>query len=144
MTDRTFSFLEVEAALCIWEWINDVTLLIPPDKTRQNWVELRKAVGSVELRYNSAMLYAPWLLSIYDICTKDNKEFFEQNELYSYDWDVVPKIMSYIDPSADSLPDPQKTAEKIMKELAPAVIQPTEDDLEQAFISSLDTDDDAF
>lgn len=112
-----FTYLEMEAALCVWECINDWTLEDERSK-RQGWVELREAVGSVELRHASIGL-GQWCLKVYDICTADEPLFFDG---VSYDWDVIPMILGHaknedgplIEQSA--LPDPAAIAAVVMEE----------------------------
>ena len=120
MTEKdTFTYLEVEAALCIWEWINDVTL---GDERYiiQDWKDLRDSVGSLEMRHASAITYAPWLLKVYDICTADKRDPFS---CMSYDWEVVPLIMSRClyeglpALAADCLPEPADVARSLVAAL---------------------------
>ena len=68
-----YTYLEVEAALCVWEWINDVT------SEPREWVQIREDLGSAELRHQSIAL-GQWCLKIYDIL--DGGAFFE---MISYD-----------------------------------------------------------
>jgi hypothetical protein len=89
---KTFSYLEMEAALCIWECIESWT---GGDNPREDWEKLRGEVGSASLRSASIEL-APWLLSVFDICTKADRDFFDG---IAYDWEVVPMIMNHIDPA---------------------------------------------
>jgi len=92
-TEETkFSYLEVEAALCVWEWINDKTLGVGGATTRADWEALRKNTGSAELRHWSIEL-GQWALSVYDICTKHDRDFFDG---ISYDWEVIPMILDYV------------------------------------------------
>jgi hypothetical protein len=89
---REYSHLEMEAALCVWECINDWTLLPDVSTTsRPDWIELREGVGSVEMRHQSIAL-GKWCLKIYDICTKHDEDFFD---LLSYDWEVIPMMLDY-------------------------------------------------
>ena len=119
MTDKTFTYLEVEAALCIWEWINDVTL---GDERYiiKDWKDLRDSVGSLEMRHTSAITYAPWLLKVYDICTADKRDPFF---CMSYDWEVVPLIMQQClkdgEPAlaAEDLPEPVSVARAVVERL---------------------------
>ncbi|MBO6755722.1 MAG: hypothetical protein JJ902_05315 [Roseibium sp.] len=116
---ETYTYLEMEAALCVWEWINDVTLLNSHIK-RDNWVEIRNAVGSAELRHQSIEL-GRWCLRVFDICTKDDRDIFSA---HSYDWDIIPEIMNHaVDENgeaiihAEALPDPAIIAPLVVKSL---------------------------
>lgn len=84
----SYSHLEVEAALCVWEYLNDVTLL---DQSRQDpqWVELREDVGSVALRHASIEI-GKWALKVYDVCTRHDPSFFDG---LAYDWEVIPAMV---------------------------------------------------
>lgn len=83
-----YTHLQVEAALCVWEYLNDVTLL---DLSREDpqWVELRESVGSVELRHASIEI-GIWALKVYDACTERDPSFFDG---LAYDWEIIPAIV---------------------------------------------------
>lgn len=85
----SYSHLEVEAALCVWEYLNDVTLLDPSRQDPQ-WVELREDVGSVALRHASIEI-GKWALKVYDVCTRHDPSFFDG---LAYDWEVIPAIVA--------------------------------------------------
>ena len=93
----TYTYLEVEAALCVWEWINDVT---SEPRAIKEWVQIHEDLGSAELRHQSIIL-GQWCLKIYDIL--DGGTFFE---MISYDWEVIPLIMSYAMTDDHNLPQP--------------------------------------
>lgn len=97
--------LEMEAALCVWEWINDVTLL---DNSRSNqaWINYRKDVGSVELRHES-MQIGRWALKVYDLLPD------WVQEIGAYDWEIIPAIVGEIAPG-DPYPDPQTAADAVI------------------------------
>jgi hypothetical protein len=109
---KEYTHLEMEAALCVWECINDWTL--PDMRTkRADWIELREGVGSVEMRHQSIVL-GKWCLQVYEICTKHDPDFFDG---VAYDWEVIPMILDYArDPFgspaiyAEHLPSPEQTA----------------------------------
>lgn len=88
--EKKFGYLEMEAALCVWECINDWTLRDKPDD-RQDWIELREAVGSGEMRHQSIAL-GQWCLKIWDILTAHDKLFFDG---LAYDWEVIPMMLNY-------------------------------------------------
>jgi hypothetical protein len=98
MSDKTFSYLEVEAALCVWEWINDVTLL--SGNGHDDWIKRREDLGSAELRHQSIAL-GQWCIKIYDIL--DGQTFFD---MISYDWEVIPLIMGFAMTDDHHLPRP--------------------------------------
>ena len=114
-----FTHLEMEAALCIWEWINDVTLS-DTDQKIDVWATYREGVGCMELRSASSNIYAGWLLKVYDICQTAGEPF----DCMSYDWDVVPLIMEHClhdghpAASGDTLPDPRATAITVLAKIA--------------------------
>lgn len=89
--DKQYSHLEMEAGLCVWECLIEWTLHDEISKNHQDWVELRGAVGSVELRHQSIVI-GKWCLKVYDICTKHDPEFFAG---VAYDWEVIPMILGY-------------------------------------------------
>lgn len=116
---KQYTHLEMEAALCVWEWINDVTLDDTPQMIEE-WVTLREGVGSVELRHQSIVL-GKWCLKIYDLLTKQDGSFFEA---MAYDWEVIPMMMRYAsDPAGvpaiykESLPDPNAIAQLVAREV---------------------------
>ncbi|WP_210330827.1 hypothetical protein [Mesorhizobium sp. NBSH29] len=113
----SYTHLEMEAALCVWECINDWTVNAPDGKGDQRWHELREGVGSVQMRHASIPL-GQWCLEVYDICTSADKNFFDT---IAYDWEVIPLILShcvdsdgcpFIEPA--SFPDPDKAAGAVM------------------------------
>ncbi len=84
-----FSYLEMEAAMCVWECLNDWTL--PPATKRTDWIELREAVGSAELRHASIEL-GQWSLKVHELCTRRNPDIFDG---FAYDWEVIPDILEH-------------------------------------------------
>lgn len=108
-----FTYLEMEAALCVWECLNDWTL--HSEAHRDDWVKLREAVGSVELRYQSIEL-GQWALKVYNFCIADDPELFDGT---AYDWEVIPMILGYARNEdgpviyADHLPEPATVAELV-------------------------------
>lgn len=115
---ETYSTLEMEAALCVWEWINDVTLGTE-NQRNEAWSKLREETGSIELRHSS-MALGKWCLSVYDICTEGDPDIFDG---LSYDWEVIPAIMRYACNDAgpilltQCLPDAYDVAPKVLKDL---------------------------
>lgn len=111
-----YTHLEMEAALCVWECINEWTVNAGDGQGDMAWQELREGVGSVDLRHASMPL-GQWCLKVYDLCTANDSAFFEG---VSYDWDVIPLILGHcrdaegaplIDPSR--FPDAAATAELV-------------------------------
>jgi hypothetical protein len=101
-TEKLYSHLEMEAALCVWECLNDWTLLAhgdvhaaaindDDDNIKTDWIALREGVGSVEMRHQSIVL-GQWCLKIYDICTKHDPDFFDG---LAYDWEVIPMMLNF-------------------------------------------------
>ncbi|RBO90477.1 hypothetical protein [Pseudochrobactrum asaccharolyticum] len=86
---KLYSYDEINAALCVWECINEWTL--DPDEKIDKWVELRDGVGTLELRHQSIEL-AQWLLKVHSLCIKDDPDIFDQ---MSFDWEVVPHILKF-------------------------------------------------
>lgn len=97
-----YTHLQMEAALCVWECINDWTL---SDSPRDDWKALRDNVGSVELRHWSIEL-GTWCLAVYDACTKHDSDFFDG---IAYDWEVIPMILDMI-----AIPDGAQTTAGIV------------------------------
>ncbi len=87
---KQFTYLDMEAALCVWECLNDWTLL-DSNMSRPEWVELRDNIGSVEMRHQSIAL-GQWCLAIYDACKSVTPDIFD---MISYDWDVIPMILGF-------------------------------------------------
>ena len=119
MTDveTKFAYLEVEAALCVWECINDWTLGVGGATTRGDWEALRKNTGSAELRHWSIDL-GQWALQVYDICTKHDRDFFDG---IAYDWEVIPMILDFVNvdgaqtTSGVELPAPHAVASMVAR-----------------------------
>lgn len=105
-----FSTLEMEAALCVWEDINDRTLLSNAEdhpainRTREEW-------GSFAMRHACIPL-GQWVLKVYDAA--GGSDMFDG---FAYDWEVVPFLLDQIDwegfiPAQPVLPDVDETAAK--------------------------------
>ncbi len=116
--EDTYSHLELEAALCVWECLNDWTIL-DEKRLRPDWNELREGVGSVELRHQSIAL-GKWCLSVYDIVTATNRDFFDG---YAYDWEVIPLILDFARDAegfpviySHAFPDASITAQHVIRE----------------------------
>jgi hypothetical protein len=91
-TDKVYTHPEMEAALCVWECLNDWTLADYIDGPgRPEWIELRQGIGSVEMRHQ-AIAVGKWCLEIFDICVERDRDFFDG---LSYDWEVIPMMLDY-------------------------------------------------
>jgi hypothetical protein len=99
-----YTDLQVEAALCVWETLNEWTLGTEDEvdamrvncddehshtAIRLEWIEMREQTGSGEMRSQSKVL-GQWCLEIYDILTKRDEDFFSY---WSYDWEVIPAML---------------------------------------------------
>lgn len=84
-----YSHLEMEAALCVWEAINDWTLGAQEGRN-PDLVELRQGIGSVELRHASIPL-AAYCLKVYDQLPERIRDG------RAYDWVIIPAILYTID-----------------------------------------------
>jgi hypothetical protein len=101
-----YSALEMEAALCVWECLNEWTLGTEDEvesmrvncddenshtAIRLEWIEMREDCGSGEMRSQSIVL-GKWCLEIYNILTKHDPDFFSY---WSYDWEVIPAMLTH-------------------------------------------------
>jgi hypothetical protein len=101
-----FNHLEMEAALCVWECLNEWTLGTEDEiesmrvncddehshtAIRLEWIEMRENCGSGEMRSQSILL-GKWCLEIYNLLTKHDPEFFDY---WSYDWEVIPAMLTH-------------------------------------------------
>ncbi|ARQ95421.1 hypothetical protein [Bradyrhizobium phage BDU-MI-1] len=99
--DPTYTALQVEAALCVWEqlleWTNKSDAEVeelrkdPANALIVEWNDMRSDCGSAEMRSQSKVL-GLWCLEIYDILTKDDPDFFDW---WSYDWEVIPAMLTH-------------------------------------------------
>lgn len=101
--DEAYSHLEMEAALCVWEYLNEITLNRPV----KAWVEYRNKVGSVELRHESIEI-GKWALKVYELLP----EWFCEG--YAYDWEVIPAIVDQLQPGGD-FPEVGLTAAELLE-----------------------------
>jgi hypothetical protein len=118
LTEKEYTHLEMEAALCVWERLIEITLSDHINGPGQPaWTALREGIGSVEMRHQSIVL-GKWCLKIYDLCTAHNRDFFEG---ISYDWEVIPMMLDYAEDAEGRpaiyeqfLPAPEKVALLVM------------------------------
>lgn len=108
-SENQFTYLEMEAALCIWEWIDEVTLKDSPQFDTQ-WSELREDIGAMGIRPNVIQHVSKWLLKVYDLMNLQNPELIDDR---TYDYQIIPTIMEFCKDhegkptvEADKLPDP--------------------------------------
>ena len=100
----TYTHLEMEAALCVWEHLCDITVnTTEPD---EEWFDYRQGIGSVELRHESITI-GKWVLKVYDLLP----EWYR--DIGAYDWEIVPTIVGHLTPGEEH-PDPQETARSIL------------------------------
>lgn len=126
---KVYTSLEMEAALCIWEWLNTQ----PPAA----WTEYREQHGTVCLRWECADVFAPWVLKVYDGVKAIDDDAWD---FFSYDWEVIPMIMDFIilDGPYHQLPDPDLTAYLIAKKMDLVVPDlPKPIDADAAFLIAL-------
>ncbi|WP_062227624.1 hypothetical protein [Aureimonas frigidaquae] len=101
---KEYSHLEMEAALCVWEELNQLT-----DRKQPEVCRVRENIGSVELRHASIEI-GKRALEIYDQLDQDLLDGI------AYDWEFIPDVVDMIDweqfpnghlppakPAADSL-----------------------------------------
>lgn len=116
---KKYTHLEMEAALCVWECINDWTLPSMPQR-REDWAALRDSVGAVEMRHQSIAI-GRWCLKIWNDLTAHNPDFFEG---LSYDWQVIPMMVGRCVDSdgqpviyEDAFPNPLHVAQLVAQEV---------------------------
>jgi len=87
--EKEYTHLEMEAALCVWEEINERTLLSKAgrypelNKLREDW-------GSPTLRHAS-IHFGRFCLQVYDLLTE------QQRDNLVYDWEFIPAVLDHID-----------------------------------------------
>lgn len=104
--EKQYTHLEMEAALCVWECLNEWTLGSDEEvealrincddehshtAIRLEWINMRETCGSGEMRSQSIIL-GQWCLEIYNILTVIDEDFFDY---WSYDWEVIPAMLKY-------------------------------------------------
>jgi hypothetical protein len=85
----TYSHLQVEAALCIWEEIIERTAK-RRDSEHAALIAYRKNCGTGALRHESITL-AAYCLAVYDLLPEHARDG------YPYDWEIIPAILDTID-----------------------------------------------
>ncbi|TPL66570.1 hypothetical protein [Mesorhizobium sp. B2-4-1] len=92
---EAYSHLEMEAALCVWEWLNEITVVPKRGKADKAWLEYREGVGSAELRHESITI-GKFVLQVYELLP----EWYRSSG--AYDWEIVPAIVSTLKPRETS------------------------------------------
>jgi len=85
----TFTPLELEAALCVWEWIDSRSVGLTDD-VRADVLSLRQAIGTVELRSRCGHI-GRYCLKVYDHIPEAARDG------HAYDWEVIPAILETFD-----------------------------------------------
>lgn len=113
-----YSHLEVEAALCVWEFLeaasdHDDRLCI------QALADLRDRIGSTELRHASIPI-GQYCLKVYDLIPEDARDG------HAYDWVIIPAIVATIEfPNLAPTLSPAEAAQRVTAELlAPPPAEP--------------------
>lgn len=113
MTDQTYTHLEVEAALCMWEHLDQLTDLAKdhpsPTQVRRIADELRQTYGTVELRHACIHAAGPFL-RLYDCCVAVDADIFDG---FAYDWEVVPAFLDAALPFVKRLLDEQGVSSEL-------------------------------
>lgn len=91
MTKSTNSFtpLELEAALCVWEWIDSHSVGLTDD-VRADVLSLRQAIGAVEFRSRCGDI-GRYCLKVYDHIPES------AHEGHAWDWEIIPAILETFD-----------------------------------------------
>ncbi|MBN7759738.1 hypothetical protein JYP52_01200 [Nitratireductor aquibiodomus] len=97
-----FNYLEMEAALCVWEHLCDIT--VNTEVPHTGWLTYRQQVGSAELRHMSIAI-GKWALEVHDLLP----EWYCDGR--SYDWEVIPSIVNCLPVGDTSMPVQEAAAE---------------------------------
>ena len=120
MPNRTFTTLQMEAALCIWECFIDMRRA--EDKRNAAFDSAWDQFGTVHMRHMSYTL-APLACDVWDIMTEEQRE-----RLIPYDWTFIPEFVRCIDFATDfdhggphyiGDKDPVKILHKLLPDLPP-------------------------
>lgn len=104
----TYTTGDVEAALCVWEWVLDRTLITTED-SHPALNEYRETYGTAQLRSDCVDI-GVWVDKVYNLLDEDTKD------RHCFDWDVVPEIMEHVTFGAP-LPEPETIAPLVAKQL---------------------------
>lgn len=88
MTERTYSYTEVEAAMCAWEFIDQPSPLkeLPTDLKMAAW---RDYNGTFAMR-NTCIRLAPWIERVWVGCNA------QHHHLMIFDWEFVPYLLGLV------------------------------------------------
>ncbi|RWP44344.1 MAG: hypothetical protein EOR04_05325 [Mesorhizobium sp.] len=100
-----YSHLEMEAALCVWEHLCEITV-VGDQPASPAWMEYREIIGSVELRHESIEI-GKWVLQVYDLLP----EWYRA--IGAYDWEIIPAIVSCLTPG-EPFKDPKQTRDELL------------------------------
>lgn len=111
--ETTYTTYQVESALVVWEWINDVTMKISPIYDEE-WSELRSNVGSVEMRLASIKI-GLWVDQVINAVSEKTGQngydtTFAKIGLDSFDFDIFPYILRNFLRDATGYPVIQETS----------------------------------
>lgn len=113
-TKKEYTHLEMEAALCVWEAINDRTVCGSDDMVAKHpeLNECRENWGSVSLRHASIHI-GKFFLTVYDLLDEKVRDAF------SYDWEIIPAMLDHVDWAQPGEPEEFKfkPAEEIAADL---------------------------
>ena len=105
-TEKVYSYLQMEAMLCVWEFLNDeherLYKPLPAEKKLHTFegdlgvplIDYWTDVGTVEMRLTETPKIADWLLAVFDAGKTLDEDYWD---MWSYDWEVVPGICREID-----------------------------------------------
>lgn len=97
MTDQTFNYVQVEAALCVWEWMTDRHRMADASTGPvKDLLDLWYGVGAGQMR-NLAARVAPAVETLYqELCAEIGED--DLRDVYcAYDWDFVPAVCERMD-----------------------------------------------
>lgn len=89
---RAYSIEHVEAALCVWEWVNECSLDAHKPE-HEHLCRYRREHGTVEMRHVCIGL-ADYCLNVYDLLP-------DIRDCFTFDWHIVPEIVGTVDWSHD-------------------------------------------
>lgn len=85
-TGQNITPLELEAALCVWEYLNEISLA---DTINPNLSRLRESIGTAQLR-SHCLDIGRYCLKVYDLLPP------EARDGHAYDWEIIPAIVDTI------------------------------------------------
>lgn len=111
--DQTITPLELEAALCVWEYLNEQTVADRLPYANPQLVQLRHDIGTAELR-SASLAIGRYCLAVYDLIPADIRDGL------AYDWEIIPAIVDTIPFDLDPLPtqSPADAAPIVIKTLS--------------------------